>query len=54
MTFFVVGGATQVGVELKFRSETRTRRVIDEQRTHGKAQVAGWYLTGKHGIVREG
>ena len=30
-----------VEVELAFRTETRTRRVIDEQRIHGRAQVAG-------------
>ena len=28
-----------------FRSETRTRRVIGEQRIHDKAQVAGGHLT---------
>ena len=28
-------------VEPAFRSETRTRRVIDKQRMHGRAQAAG-------------
>ena len=33
--------ASLVEVEPAFRSETRTRRVIDKQIIHGRAQVAG-------------
>ena len=40
-------GETETLVEfvLAFRSETRTRRVVGEQRVHDKAQVAGGHLT---------
>ena len=36
---------TLVKFVLAFRSETRTRRVVGEQRIHDKAQVAGGHLT---------
>ena len=37
--------STLVEFVLAFRSETRTRRVVGEQRIHDKAQVAGGHLT---------
>ena len=37
--------STLVEFVLAFRSETRTRRVVGEQRVHDKAQVAGGHLT---------
>ena len=49
--------ASLVGVELAFRRETRTRRLVDKHIIYGRVQQeAGWYLAGNSytAVVRTG